>query len=72
MANVKLWFDAEGDFLEVTFSDGKGYLEEVAPDVYQRVDEAGTLLGFAIFSFLKRDRQKIEVPLDVVAGLITR
>lgn len=72
MANVKLWFDEEGDFLEVTFSDGKGYLKEVAPDVYQRVDADGNLLGFSIFSFLKRDRQPIEVPLEVVAGLTTR
>jgi len=49
MANkVKLWFDAEGDYLEVTFSDAPGYMRETKSDaVMQRVDEQGRVIGFS-------------------------
>ena len=44
---VKVWFDAEGDFLEVRFSDKPGFMREIKNDaVMERVDEEGHLLGF--------------------------
>jgi hypothetical protein len=46
---VKVWFDKEGDFLEVTFAERAGYMRETAHDaVMQRVDERGNLIGFSI------------------------
>ena len=30
--NIKVWFDKEGDFLEVRFSDKAGYLRETNQD----------------------------------------
>ena len=46
---VKVWFDAEGDFLEVTFSDKPGYMRETNHDaVMERVDEEGNILGFSV------------------------
>ena len=46
---VKVWFDAEGDFLEVRFSDKAGFMRETKNDaVMERVDEDGNLLGFSI------------------------
>ena len=37
---VKVWFDKEGDFLEVTFTERAGYMRETAHDaVMERVDE---------------------------------
>jgi hypothetical protein len=51
---VKVWFDAEGDFLEVRFSDAPGYMRETAHDaLMERVDEHGKVLGFSI---LRKDR----------------
>ncbi len=48
---VKIWFDPEGDFLEVLFSDRPGYMRETAHDaVMERVDEDGKLLGFSILN----------------------
>lgn len=36
---VKLWFDAEGDYLEVQFSDAPGFMRPTAHDaVMERVD----------------------------------
>ena len=46
---VKVWFDVEGDYLEVQFHDAPGYLRETAHDaVMERVDEQGHVLGFSI------------------------
>ena len=46
---VKIWFDAEGDFLEVRFSDKPGFMRETKNDaVMERVDEEGNILGISI------------------------
>lgn len=51
---VKLWFDPEGDYLEVTFSDAPGFMRETKSDaVMQRVDEQGHLIGFSILGVSK-------------------
>jgi len=51
---VKLWFDPEGDYLEVTFSDAPGYMRETKSDaVMQRVDEQGHLIGFSVLGVSK-------------------
>ncbi|MBW4678882.1 MAG: DUF2283 domain-containing protein [Microcoleus vaginatus WJT46-NPBG5] len=51
---VKVWFDKEGDFLEVLFSDKPGYMRETDSDaVMERVDEQGNLLGFSIMQVSK-------------------
>jgi hypothetical protein len=47
--HVKIWFDAEGDYPEVRFSDKAGFMRETKNDaVMERVDEDGNLLGFSI------------------------
>jgi uncharacterized protein YuzE len=50
MANkVKVWFDAEADYLEVRFSDAAGYEKETKHDaVMERVDAQGNVIGFSI------------------------
>ena len=65
MAKVRVWFDREGDFLEVTFAKRKGTFREIGPDLYERVDAKGNVIGFAVFNFLKRDRKTVSVPLEV-------
>lgn len=56
---VKVWFDAEGDFLEVRFSDAAGYMKETNNDaVMERVDERGQVIGFSILQVSKLSRQK--------------
>jgi len=56
---VKIWFDPEGDFLEVLFADRPGYLRETAHDaVMERVDENGKVLGFSILNVSRLARQQ--------------
>jgi len=46
---VKVWYDAEGDYLEVQFSDAAGYMKETNHDaVMERVDEQGRVIGFSV------------------------
>jgi uncharacterized protein YuzE len=55
---VKVWFDAEADFLEVRFSDAVGYEKETHHEaVMERVDSEGQVIGFSILgvSRFKRD-----------------
>jgi Zn ribbon nucleic-acid-binding protein len=46
---VKIWFDAEADFLEVRFSDAAGYEKATKHDaVMERVDKDGQVIGFSV------------------------
>ena len=56
---VKVWFDAEGDFLEVRFSEAAGYMKETNHDaVMERVDERGSVIGFSIMQVSRLAKQK--------------
>jgi len=56
---VKVWFDAEGDFLEVRFSDKAGFMRETNHDaVMERVDEEGNILGFSIMQVSRLAKEK--------------
>ena len=56
---VKVWFDAEGDFLEVRFSEAAGYMKETNHDaVMERVDDNGSVIGFSIMQVSRLAKQK--------------
>ena len=56
---IKVWYDAEGDFLEVLFSDKPGYMRETDNDaVMERVDDEGNILGFSITEVSRIEKQK--------------
>ena len=65
VARLKVWFDEEGDFLEVTFVKRRGSFRSIGPDIFERVDTKGNVIGFAIFNFMKHDRKTVEIPLEV-------
>ena len=65
---VKLWFDAEADYLEVTFSDAPGFMRETKSDaLMQRVDEHGRLIGFSILGVSKFQKDH-PLEAELVAG----
>ena len=65
---VKVWFDAEGDFLEVLFSDKAGFMRETKNDaVMERVDEQGNILGFSIMRVSRLSKGKPLV-VDLVSS----
>lgn len=62
---IRIWYDQEGDFLEITFQEAKGYLQEIAEDIYERVDEGGNLLGYALLNMTRHERQVLAIPLEI-------
>jgi hypothetical protein len=60
---VKVWFDAEADYLEVRFSDAAGYEKATRHDaVMERVDAQGHVIGFSVIGVSRFKKPK---PLDV-------
>ncbi len=60
--SVRVWFDPEGDFLEVTFDvNATGYFRETPDDrVMQRINANGQVIGFSILGV-----SKLTAPLPV-------
>jgi uncharacterized protein YuzE len=61
---VKMWFDPEADFLEVTFEQKPGFFRPTENDqVMEKVDEAGNVLGFSVLrvSSLKKTPLQVEL-----------
>jgi hypothetical protein len=47
--HMKIWYDAEGDYLEVIFDQKAGYFRETEIDrVMEKVDDEGNVLGFSV------------------------
>jgi uncharacterized protein YuzE len=65
---VKVWFDAEADFLEVRFSDAAGHMTGTNHDaVMERVDAQGRVIGFSIMGVSKFRKEK-PLEADLVAA----
>ena len=65
---VKIWFDAEADFLEVRFSDAAGYEKETAHHaVMERVDAQGNVIGFSVLG-VSRFRKEKPLEADLTAA----
>ena len=62
--NLKIWFDAEGDYLEVVFDKKPGYFRETSNDqVMEKVDEQGNILGFSVLRVSALKEKPLEMAL---------
>ena len=62
---VKVWYDSEGDYLEVIFERKAGHFRETDNDqVMEKVDSKGNVIGFSV---LKVSALK-EHPIDIALG----
>lgn len=60
---IKVWYDIEGDYLEVLFDRKAGYFKETENDaVMEKVDDEGNIIGFSI---LKLSALKEQKPLSI-------
>ena len=60
---IKVWYDREGDYLEVLFERKAGYFKETDNDsVMEKVDAEGNVIGFSI---LKVSALKEQRPLSI-------
>ena len=62
---IRVWYDREGDFLEVVFDQKVGYFRETESDqVMEKVDKKGNILGFSVMKVSKLGRKPLEVALN--------
>lgn len=60
---IKVWYDKEGDYLEVLFERKTGFFKETENDaVMEKVDNEGNVIGFSI---LKVSALKDQRPLSI-------
>ncbi|MCW7071939.1 MAG: DUF2283 domain-containing protein [Methanophagales archaeon] len=60
---IKIWYDREGDYLEVIFERKAGYFRATENDaVMEKVDEDGNVIGFSV---LKVSALKEREPISV-------
>ena len=56
---IKVWYDREGDYLEVLFERKEGYFKETEDDaVMEKVDAEGNVIGFSILKVSAMEEQK--------------
>jgi hypothetical protein len=61
---LKIWFDPEGDYLEVIFEDKEGVFRETSSDqVMEKVDAQGNVLGFSVLKVSSTKGRPLEVTL---------
>ncbi len=61
---IKVWYDKEGDYLEVLFDRKSGYFKETENDaIMEKVDKEGEVIGFSI---LKVSALKEQKPLSII------
>lgn len=67
MGKMKIWYDEEGDYLELGFGKKKGYMKDIGNDMWERIEE-GKVVGISILNFkkrLKRGKSEVRLPLEV-------
>lgn len=65
MAAMKIWYDREGDYLQITFEDAPAALEEIEDDIFERRTTDGRVIGLAVFNFSRHDQDQLQIPLAV-------
>ena len=61
---LKIWYDREGDFLEVIFDQREGFFRETDNDqVMEKVDSKGNILGFSVLKVSALQKEPLEVAL---------
>jgi hypothetical protein len=61
---IKLYYDPEGDYIEVTFENKVGYFRETEDDrVMEKVDAEGNVLGFSVMKVSSLRGKPFEVAL---------
>ena len=61
---LKIWYDRDGDYLEVIFDQREGFFRETENDqVMEKVDAKGNVLGFSVLKVSALQKAPLEVAL---------
>lgn len=64
---MNLYYDEEGDFLEIGISSGVGgHFKNLGSGIFKRIDEeTGEVMGIAVMGFKKRTQDLKEVKISL-------
>jgi hypothetical protein len=70
MGNVSVWYDEEGDYLELARKVDEGFFVDLGDGVFERVSQDGETLGFAVLNVSARKQRKLpfEVTIERTPG----
>lgn len=68
MGSLNVRYDEEGDFLEISSGRKKGFYKDLGNGIFERVDEDGNTISFAILNTKKRNERDISVPFEIDFG----
>ena len=61
---IKLWYDKEGDYLEVAFEKKAGFFRQTKNDaVMEKIDGKVNILGFSVMNVSKHTQKPLQVSL---------
>ncbi len=61
---IKIWYDKDGDYLEVIFERKAGYFRETENDaVMEKVDQKGNIIGFSILKVSALKKKPLSISL---------
>ncbi|MEP9412683.1 MAG: DUF2283 domain-containing protein [Candidatus Brocadia sp.] len=61
---IKVWYDKEGDYLEVIFERKAGYFRQTENDaVMEKVDDGGNIIGFSILKVSALKQKPLSISL---------
>ena len=63
MGGLSVWYDEEGDYLELTRQNESGFFVDLGDGVFERVNEEGETVGVAVLNVSSRKER--ELPFDV-------
>ena len=68
---MQIYYDAEGDFLEINIGKyRKGYFKDISKGIAERIDEkTGKITGIAILGFRKRTQELKDVEIGLPVKL---
>lgn len=62
---IKIWYDKEGDYLEVIFERRAGFFRETGNDaVMEKVDTKGNVIGFSILKMSAVREKPLSISLE--------
>ena len=67
MGKLTIWYDEQGDYLEIGCGERVGYMKDVGDDLWLR-EENGQITGFAILGLKKRTgkaTKSVDLPIEV-------
>jgi len=67
MERLRIWYDPEGDYLEVNFARGPGVFQATpVPNMLVKLDAEGRIIGFSVLNISEVAETPMEIDIPLV------